>query len=79
MIKTIAIPQNNTLNIEIPNHYIGKKIEILFYSMDEIIEEKQNNIKTKLSEKYKGIITKEQGESLNAHIKDMRNEWNRNI
>ena len=33
-------------------------------------------IKTKLSDKYKGIITKEQGQNLNEHIKQMRSEWN---
>jgi len=32
--------------------------------------------KTKLSDKYKGIISKEQGLSLNEHIKQMRSEWN---
>ena len=29
----------------------------------------------KLSEKYKGIISKEQGENLNHHINQMRKEW----
>lgn len=32
--------------------------------------------KTKLSDKYKGIISKEQGLNLNEHIKQMRSEWN---
>jgi hypothetical protein len=31
--------------------------------------------KTKLSDKYKGIISKEQGLNLDEHIKEMRNEW----
>lgn len=30
----------------------------------------------KLSNKYKGIISKEDGEKLNDHIKQMRSEWN---
>ena len=30
----------------------------------------------KLSDKYRGIISKEEGEKLNEHIKQMRNEWN---
>jgi hypothetical protein len=30
----------------------------------------------KLSEKYKGIITKEEGQKLNEHIKQMRSGWN---
>lgn len=76
MIKTIAIPENNTLNLAIPNQYIGKKIEILYYSIDEIVDADLVTVIPKLSEKYKGIITKEQGQSLTNHINEMRNEWN---
>lgn len=32
--------------------------------------------KTKLSDRYKGIISKKQGQNLNEHIKQMRSEWN---
>ena len=31
--------------------------------------------KPKLSEKYKGFISKEDGQKLNDHIKQMRSEW----
>jgi hypothetical protein len=31
----------------------------------------------KLSDKYKGINSKEQGEQLNEHIKQMRAEWSK--
>jgi hypothetical protein len=31
--------------------------------------------KSKLSGKYKGIISKEDGQRLNEHIKQMRSEW----
>lgn len=34
------------------------------------------NSKTKLSDKYKGILTKEEGQKLNDHINQMRSEWN---
>ena len=30
---------------------------------------------SKLSDKYKGIITREDGKKLNEHIKQMRSEW----
>ena len=36
---------------------------------------KQSIAPMKLSEKYKGIISKEQGQNLNEHIKQMRSEW----
>lgn len=31
--------------------------------------------KIKLSDKYRGIISKEQGQDLKLHIKQMRSEW----
>jgi hypothetical protein len=76
MIKTVVTPQNNSYNLAIPNNYIGKKIEILLYALDELQEEKVLPKKSKLSDKYKGSITKEQGQNLNDHIKQMRSEWN---
>lgn len=30
---------------------------------------------TRLSQKYKGIITKKQGQNLNEHLQEMRSEW----
>lgn len=74
MVKTIAIPQNNTYNLIIPNDYIGKKIEILFYAIDEVAVQNSVAKTIKLSDKYKGIISKEQGQDLNDHIKKMRSE-----
>ncbi len=32
--------------------------------------------KNKLSEKYRGVLSKKQGDDLNKHIDQMRNEWN---
>jgi len=31
--------------------------------------------KVKLSDKYRGILSKEQGQDLKLHIKETRNEW----
>jgi hypothetical protein len=76
MIKTVTIPQKNSFNLSIPNNYIGKKIEILIYAVDELTEQSTLPTNTKLSDKYRGIITKEQGLELNEHIKQMRSEWN---
>jgi hypothetical protein len=46
----------------------------------ELIKVLQENITTptkgKLSDKYKGIFTKEEGQQLNEHIQQMRSEWN---
>lgn len=42
----------------------------------KVIKQNISADKTKLSEKYRGIISKEQGNNLKEHIKQMRNEWN---
>jgi hypothetical protein len=42
----------------------------------KVLKENTAPTTTKLSDKYKGIISKEQGQNLNEHIKQMRSEWN---
>ncbi|TAE10484.1 MAG: hypothetical protein EAY72_11460 [Bacteroidetes bacterium] len=42
----------------------------------KVLQENITTAKPKLSEKYKGSISKEQGKELNEHIKQMRSEWN---
>ncbi|MDR1718684.1 MAG: hypothetical protein LBR67_00990 [Dysgonamonadaceae bacterium] len=39
------------------------------------IIESSGTCKPKLSEKYRGALSKEQGESLREHIHQMRSEW----
>ena len=67
----------NTILIELTN----EKALGLLHELEElkIIKVLKNNTlipKIKLSDKYKGIMSKEQGQNLNKHIKQIRNEWN---
>jgi hypothetical protein len=69
--------QMDTMFIELTN----QKATRLLYELEELdlIKILQGNIKPvkkKLSEKYKGFITREEGEQLNNHINQMRYEWN---
>lgn len=41
----------------------------------KVLKENITSVKPKLSDKYKGIISKEEGQKLNEHIQQMRNEW----
>lgn len=66
-----------TMLIQLTN----KKALKLLHELEElhlikVLNQNTDPVKTKLSDKYKGIITKEQGHSLNEHIKKMRSEWN---
>jgi hypothetical protein len=68
---------DNTMLIQLTN----QKAAGLLHELEElhlikVLKENLVPAKTKLSDKYKGIISKEQGQSLNEHIKQMRSEWN---
>ena len=54
---------------------VGLLHELEELHLIKVLKENLAPAKTKLSDKYKGIISKEQGQSLNEHIKQMRSEW----
>ena len=63
--------------IQPTNHKAARLIrELEELHLIKVIKETISSAKPKLSDKYKGILTKEQGENLNAHIQQIRNEWN---
>jgi hypothetical protein len=68
---------DNTMLIQITNQKaIGLLHELEELHLIKVLNENFIPLKTKLSDKYKGIITKEQGQKLNEHIQQMRSEWN---
>lgn len=67
---------NNTMTIKINNK---KAIKILHdleeLNLIEVIRDEVTLSTGKISEKYRGSLSKESGQELNQHIKQMRNEW----
>ena len=55
---------------------IGLLHELEELHLIKVLKENLHPLRIKLSDKYKGTISKEQGQSLNEHIKQMRTEWN---
>jgi hypothetical protein len=67
---------DNTLLIQVTNQKALRLLhELEELDLIKVLKEELPAAKTKLSDKYKGIISKEQGQSLNEHIKQMRSEW----
>jgi hypothetical protein len=67
----------NTMLIQLTNQKAaGLLHELEELQLIKIIKQNISADKTKLSEKYRGIISKEQGNNLKEHIRQMRNEWN---
>lgn len=67
----------NTMLIQVTN----QKAFALLHELEElhlikVIQTNSNSGATKLSNKYRGSITRNQGVHLNEHIKQMRSEWN---
>jgi hypothetical protein len=68
---------DNTMLIQITNQKaVGLIHELEELDLIKVLNPNFVPVKQKLSDKYKGIISKEQGQNLNEHIKKMRSEWN---
>ena len=79
MIRTIITPENQDVSIHIPENYIGKKIEVLLYAVEEL--EEQEGQKKKKTANFRGALklSDEQYNDFQAHLKDIRNEWHNDI
>jgi hypothetical protein len=72
-----TMDMDNTMLIQVTNQKaVGLLHELEELHLIKVLKENFAPVKQKLSDKYKGIITKEQGQNLNEHIKQMRSEWN---
>ena len=78
MIRTTVIPQNNQIHLSVPSNYIGKEIEVLLYSKEELNEEK-TKMKTHVMSDYKGILTIEEAKQLQDYVIKSREEWDKNF
>lgn len=66
----------DTMLIQLTNQkVIGLLHELEELNLIKVLEENLTD-KPKLSEKYRGIISKEEGEKLQEHVQQMRSEWN---
>ena len=39
MIRTVVTPDKNLLSFNIPDKYVGKKIEVIAFAVDEFLED----------------------------------------
>jgi hypothetical protein len=68
---------DNTMLIQLTNQKaVGLLHELEELRLIKVLKENIGPVKTKLSDKYKGFITKEEGQQLNDHINQMRSQWN---
>ncbi len=77
MVRTIITPQNTELHLTIPQKYVGKRVEITFHDLDET--EKQdtttNETENYWVKKYKGAMSKQPINEIDAQLNELRNTW----
>ena len=67
----------NTMLIQLTNRKaLGILHELEELKLIKVLKDNTEPKGIKLSEKYKGFITKEEGRQFNKHINQMRSEWN---
>ncbi|MBN1925792.1 MAG: hypothetical protein JW798_08150 [Prolixibacteraceae bacterium] len=67
----------NTLIIQLTNQKAARLLhELEELHLIKVLKASNDPDKPKLSKKYKGFITKEEGQQLNDHINQVRSEWN---
>ena len=76
MTRTSITPLQTDILLSIPQKYVGKKIEVLLYAVDEIVEELP--MKTTMAD-FWGKLSDESAKKLHHNVNVMRNEWERDI
>ena len=81
MVQTIVTPQKTNLDLSVllPDDYVGKQVHVLFYTDDEIANTSASFRSKKKPSDYIGTLSLEEGEKLQKHIIESRNEWERDI
>ena len=77
MLRTIVTPKKATINIPIPERYIGKVVEILLFLAEE--SEKPEKLQPRNIAQFKGFLTNEEASQYQQYLQTARKEWDRNI
>jgi len=77
MLKTVITPQKSAYSLSIPSNYIGRKLEVLLYAIDELSENPKPN--RKQPSDFFGTLSIQEGEEFQKYITTSRLEWDRNI
>ena len=76
MIRTTITPQQADVLISVPPQYIGKKLEVLLYAVEEVTEEVAS---TATMAQFWGILGDEAAQDLREASIRSRDEWDRSI
>jgi len=75
MVRTTITPDKTDVHLSIPPNYVGRQIEVMYYPIDELTEEKQLTAKTMSA--FKGILSQAEGDELQEYVRKSREEWDK--
>ena len=75
MTRTTITPSGNNIVLAVPEKYIGKKIEVLMFDVEEVTPQPATSGSKLKPSQLRGFLSKETAESLQEHVQQSRNEW----
>jgi hypothetical protein len=75
MTRTLVIANQNKLIVDIPDDYIGRRIEITCIALNELEGEKANTSKENFRGKLK--MTDQQQKDFDLYLNQIKAEWNK--
>ncbi len=80
MIQTVVTPEKADFDmaVSLPAEYVGKEVHVLFYIDEEVKKTTASILPQKKPSDFFGTLSLEDGEKMQAHITQSRNEWERN-
>ncbi|HCN82488.1 MAG TPA: hypothetical protein DIT07_02550 [Sphingobacteriaceae bacterium] len=78
MIRTVLIPNNTDVHLSIPDNYVGRKIEVMCYPLDELVEESEYTPPKSMAS-FRGVLSSAEADQLQEYVKKSREEWDRDF
>jgi hypothetical protein len=78
MIRSLVTPESNSLQIAIPDDYVGKKVEILVFTHDEATPTIAASTPDVMSQ-FWGVISEHTTEEMHRHVAQSKAEWEKDI
>jgi plasmid replication initiation protein len=78
MLRTIITPKKNAILIDLPDHLVGRKVEVIAFAIDEEVENNLNEEEKKevlKPSKMRGFLSPKSAEALKLHTEKSRSEW----
>lgn len=75
MTRTTITPTENNIILSVPERYIGKKIEVLMFDVDEVnLDSTTKSFNLKPSQ-LRGFLSADTAEAIQQHLQKSRKEW----